>query len=420
MDKLILICSFFITVVCIVRCCLTSKKNLSDIFLNISLLFLLLITIVYYLGVSSSITDFPHFYRIGTISTFIYMPASYLFIKYTLQKSKFKFADLIVFIPAALFLLDYLPFFLQNADYKLKALLLDINNESVHLHLQSQWMPAGTYYILQNSLGVVLGVMQLRLIAKLLMLGGKAYYKDNANIIQWFAVWSFLLIASCLPDVLNGTIGYAINIKDYIYVTPCLLLYFLYPLSILINPRLLYGSRGFWISKNSPAKITQLINALTISRQKVQIDNHINDILGHSLQLLQESNHQSSVVNLPNFSADKKYFDESQAAHLKKTLDTIITVNKIYLVKQLDIKDLASAMSVHHNYLQAFISQYIGLSFSDFIDSYRIKAFIDHYTSSELKSIHESAIASGFDNENNMMEAFKKITGTNPDLYFTK
>jgi YesN/AraC family two-component response regulator len=194
----------------------------------------------------------------------------------------------------------------------------------------------------------------------------------------------------------------------------------LYPLSILINPRLLYGSRGFWISKNGPAKITQLINALTISRQKVQIDNHINDILGHSLQLLQESNHQSSVVNLPNFSADKKYFDESQAAHLKKTLDTIITVNKIYLVKQLDIKDLASAMSVHHNYLQAFISQYIGLSFSDFIDSYRIKAFIDHYTSSELKSIHESAIASGFDNENNMMEAFKKITGTNPDLYFTK
>ncbi len=416
MDKLVLICSFFITVVCIVRCCLSSKKSLSDLFLNLSLLALVVITIVYYLGITSKLVQFPHFYRLGTLATFIYMPASFLFIKYTLEKSHFKFTDILLFAPALIFLADYLPFFFDSTESKLAALQYDIAHETIYLHIQSRWMPHGTYYIVQNSLGVLLGILQLNMIASLLKFGGKAYYIDNKHIIQWFAVWSFLLIASCLPDLLNGTAGYSINIKDYIYVTPCLLLYFLYPISILLNPRLLYGSRGFWISKEQPSKFKQLLNHLSLSQQQIQIDTHINDILGHSLQLLKESGHTNGayLLDIPN---NKKYFAEAQANQLKFTLDKIITDNKIYLMKQLSVADLAKAMSIEPKYLSAFIKHYIGMSFKDYINTYKVKAFIEHYHQSETKDLRASASASGFDNENELYAAFKKITGASPDQF---
>ena len=414
MDKLVLICSFFITVVCIVRCCLSSKKSLSDLFLNLSLFALVVITIVYYLGITSKLVQFPHFYRLGTLATFIYMPASFLFIKYTLEKSHLKYRDLLLFLPAFIFFADYLPFFFDSTEAKLAALQYDIVHETIYQHIQSRWMPHGTYYIVQNSLGVLLGILQLNMIAGLLKLGGKAYYIDNKHIIQWFAVWSFLLIASCLPDVLNGTIGYSINIKDYIYVTPCLLLYFLYPISILINPRLLYGSKGFWISKDQPSKLRQVLNHLSISQQQIQIDTHINDILGHSLQLLKESGNGAYMLDIPN---NKKYFAEAQANQLKFTLDKIITINKIYLMKELSVADLAKAMSVDPQHLSTFIKHYIGLSFKDYIDTYKVKAFIEHYNQSETKNLKASASASGFDNENELNGAFKKITGVSPDQF---
>lgn len=389
---------------------------MSDAFLNISLLALIVITIVYYLGITSSISDYPHFYRLGTLSTFIYMPASFLFIKYTLEKSRFKLVDLLLFLPALVFLIDYLPFFIQNADVKLKALQYDIANQTIYQHLQSRMMPPGTYYILQNSFGVLLGIMQLSLIAQLLKIGGKVYYQDNAHIIQWFAVWSFLLIASCLPDVLKGTIGVEIDIKEYIFVTPCLLLYFLYPLSILINPRLLYGSRGFWISKDKPSKAKQLLDSLTVSQQKLQIDQHINDILGHSLQLLKEARDSNALsLNIPH---DKQYFAEAQASQLKTTLDKIIIDNKIYLMKDLSMTELASAMSIDPQHLSTFITHYMGMTYNELMDTYRIKAFIEHYRLSENKDISTSAKLVGFDNENKLLEAFKKITGTNPQQYF--
>ncbi len=416
MDKLVLICSFFVTVVCIVRCCLSSKKSLSDLFLNLSLLALIIISIVYYLGITSKLVQFPHFYRLGTLSTFIYMPASFLFIKYTLEKSRIKFTDLLLFTPALIFLADYLPFFLLNTETKLAALQYDIAHETIYLHIQSRWMPHGTYYIVQNSLGVLLGILQLNMIASLLKLGGKAFYFDNKHIIQWFAVWSFLLIASCLPDLLNGTIGIEVDIKEYIFVTPCLLLYFLYPLSILINPRLLYGSRGFWISKDKPGKIKQLLKTLSASQQKLQIDHHINDILGHSLQLLRNSqNGGAGALEIPN---DKTYLAEEQATLLKSTLDKIIIDNKIYLMKNLSLPELAIAMSIDKEHLASFITHYLGMSYNDLMDTYRIKAFIQHYSLSVNKDISYAAKQAGFDNENTLMDAFKKITGMNPDQYF--
>lgn len=418
MDKLVLICSFFITVVCIVRCCLSSKKNLSDAFLNISLFSLIIITIVYYLGITATISDYPHFYRLGTLSTFIYMPASFLFVKYTLEKSRFKIADLLLFLPAFVFFIDYLPFFLQSAEYKIQSLQYDIANQTIAQHLQSRWMPPGTYFIIQNILGVALGLMQLRLITHLLKIGGKAYYHDNAHIIQWFAVWSFLLIASCLPDLMKGTMGIEVDIKEYIFVTPCLLLYFLYPLSILINPRLLYGSRGFWISKDKPSKVKQLLDTLSVSQQKLQIDQHINDILGHSLQLLKDSqNGGAGALEIPN---DKTYLAEEQATLLKSTLDKIIIDNKIYLMKSLSMSELATAMSIDKQHLASFITHYLGMSYNDLMDTYRIKVFIEHYRLSDNKDISYSAKQAGFDDESKLMDAFKKITGTNPDQYFNQ
>lgn len=424
MDKIVLLCSFFITVISIVRCFYASNRKTSDVFLNITLFTLLVNTVVFYLVITSGIYDFPHFYRIGTLSTFIFIPASYLYIRYALTKGAFNRLHLLLFLPALVFLIDYLPFFISDYNAKVSAINYDFSNNTGNKHLQSAFIPNGTHFLIQNAMGVILAIHEIYVIYRHIRMGGRNYYSENSMMLNWHFAWGTLLFFSCLPDFLLAAFGLQLDLKTFTYVTPCLLLYFFYPFSILINPELLYGSKGFWLNKNmklSERKFAANYESNLHDHLSVQ---QIPDILQHSLHLLTEVKFKTSnSSNGLTQNSEKFYFNEKLAFQMKEDIETYIRLSKIYLNPDLTLENLADVTHYHQSQISSLLDKYCGISFDDFINAFRIEEFIRKYAkngsdSNLNQNIDHLLSGSGFKNKPSFLKAFKRVTGTSLERYF--
>ena len=93
--------------------------------------------------------------------------------------------------------------------------------------------------------------------------------------------------------------------------------------------------------------------------------------------------------------------------------------NQSFLDNELRLSGLAEQLSVSTHHLSQVINEQMGMSFSDFINSYRIKAakemlknpaYADQY-------IINIAYEAGFNNKTSFNKAFKKATGLSPSEY---
>lgn len=423
MDKFLLGCSFLLLVITSVRCFYNKKKTHLDVFLNISLISLLLNSSILYLFYVDKLKDYIHLYRLGTFFTFTFISASFLYIKYALSKAKLSSIDFIAFLPALIYLIDYAPFFFSSSEYKLACFENDMNNSTLNLHQQSWFIPNGFHFILQNGLGVTFTVYQFILIGKTLYKGGTSYLKENKMVLIWFLIWSSLLFISCLPDLIFGLTGSKINISNYTVITPCILLYFWFPFSILLTPDLLYGVKGFWLQKQSP--FTSKVDNQDPSHDTgAHIE--VGDILNHSTALLREvkSKYRTSdeVINPEvNDGSKKAYYDAGKAENMKKSIDDYMSLSKAYLNENLSIQELAENVNLSSRQVSSLLNSYAGVNFKDYVNSFRINDFIAHYKKNpeaRLKTLEHLSKEFGFNSRFTFLHAFKKMTGKTPSAFF--
>jgi AraC-like DNA-binding protein len=410
MEKYILIASFFIAIVCVVKCAFSAKKQVSDLFLRATFLSLILTTVVFYVSKIDRLNDFPHLYRLGSLALFVFVPSSYLYVKYALSKTKLNRLDLVLYIPALIFLIDYLPFYFSSANAKVQMMQLEYDTYgALNYYMQSHFFPIRTYYIVQNTMGMVLGFYELYFINRLVKMGGKHYFSENKSVIIWLSMWGVLLIASAFPDFLNGVFGIQIDLSSYTYMAPCFFMYFLYPFSILINSELLYGTKGFWYKKN---------NMSQISLAGVETEEMVNDILMHSTSVLNDvKNNKIEPIQIIPKPTEKEYFNKEKAEELKMHLDQVIEANKLFVDKDLSIQKVAEISTINTIQIQSLLTEYIGMNFKDYIDAFRIRAFINKYGRGIYK-FNELIEDNGFTNELEFSSAFKKITGVSAEKYF--
>lgn len=410
MEKYILIASFFIAIVCVVKCALSAKRQVSDLFLLTTFLSLILTTAVFYFSKIDRIYDFPHLFRLGSLALFVFIPSSFLYVKYVLSKTKFNRFDLLLYIPALIFLIDYLPFYLSSAESKAQMMKLEYDTYgALNYYMQSHLFPLRTYYIVQNTLGMVLGFYELYFINRLVKMGGKHYFAENKSVIMWLSMWGVLLIASAFPDFINAVFGIEIDVSSYTYMAPCFFMYFLYPFSILINSELLYGTKGFWYKKN---------NMSQISLAGVETEEIVNDILLHSTSVLNDvKNNKIEPIQLIPKPIEREYFNKDKAEDIKTYLDQVIESNKLFVDAELTIQKVAEVSNINTEHIQSLLSEYIGMSFKDYIDAFRIRAFINKYGRGIYK-FNDLIQDNGFANEIEFSSAFKKITGVSAEKYF--
>src|SRR5262245_8441832 len=66
-----------------------------------------------------------HTYRTGYIAAFLLMPLSFFYIRSLIKQKKFMPVDLVHFLPAIIFTIDFIPFYFQPVAYKLQQLAID-------------------------------------------------------------------------------------------------------------------------------------------------------------------------------------------------------------------------------------------------------------------------------------------------------
>ncbi|WP_148296672.1 helix-turn-helix domain-containing protein [Phocaeicola paurosaccharolyticus] len=103
---------------------------------------------------------------------------------------------------------------------------------------------------------------------------------------------------------------------------------------------------------------------------------------------------------------------------LSSRLKQLMEEEQLFRQKDLHISDIAIHLGSNRTYVSNCINQELGLSFSDYINQYRIGYAQSKMTDSRVAlSMMEISEQSGFANEVSFYRNFKKITGTTPNRW---
>ena len=117
------------------------------------------------------------------------------------------------------------------------------------------------------------------------------------------------------------------------------------------------------------------------------------------------------------YEASRLSADQSQ--DLVKQVVEYVEKNKPYLNPDLKINDLASEINQSAHSISQVINQYLGQSFTEFINKYRVeevkrRMVDDEYSKFTLMAIAENC---GFNSKTSFYRIFKKVTGQTPAEY---
>lgn len=108
---------------------------------------------------------------------------------------------------------------------------------------------------------------------------------------------------------------------------------------------------------------------------------------------------------------------------LLSQLENLMYEDKLYLQPDLRLTDVADHLGVSRSTLSSTINQAIGMSFSDYVNSYRIRCAQDIMSNQRQAnnlSITQIYEQSGFSTESSFYRAFRKISGLTPKQWLEK
>ena len=115
----------------------------------------------------------------------------------------------------------------------------------------------------------------------------------------------------------------------------------------------------------------------------------------------------------------KSGLDSSQLEDYSNKLTSLMTGDKVYLEAELTMPKLAKLVKCSVNHLSQAVNSGFGMSFFDFLNSYRIeeaKAMLSQ-SKPQSQAILDISFAVGFNSNSAFYAAFKKATGQTPAQY---
>ena len=112
--------------------------------------------------------------------------------------------------------------------------------------------------------------------------------------------------------------------------------------------------------------------------------------------------------------ADEKLDDSHYSIELKDLIIKKMEEDQVYLQPNLKISDLAAMLGTNRNYLYNAINVDMGVSFSEFVNRYRIGHAQRLLMENPEANMEEIAMQSGYASEVTFYRNFKAMTGTTP------
>jgi len=344
-------------------------------------------------------TDFfsrmPHLWRAVSFTSFLPATFSFLYVRSVLnQEYRFRRNDWWFFVPAVLYILSMLPFYLQPASAKMELINQIVANNDLIAVEPENMVPRGmstlarTFYGIGTSIAITVLLKRWR---KRLAVD-PAHFANNLALYRWMVmftavVWLFYL---SVFFVILSHINEWLHVWELVAFIISITVLFI-GISLLARPSILYGMRGWLQKEPAPASPEQA------PRNGIQDD-------GNQL-------------------ARKTTLSVSQGEEIRQIVDHYLAAQKPFLKLNYKLADLSNETSVPTYLLSAFINQQYGKNFNEFINDHRVdylfellkndKAQFEHYT---LEALGKKA---GFNSRNALIASVKRKTGMTPSEYYS-
>jgi AraC-like DNA-binding protein len=110
--------------------------------------------------------------------------------------------------------------------------------------------------------------------------------------------------------------------------------------------------------------------------------------------------------------------DKEEVQSVLERINVLMTDEKIFLEKDLTLTSLANKIPTSSHTLSRVINEHYGLSFSDFVNRYRVDEFIVKAADGDQASFLNLAFQVGFSSKPTFNRAFKKAKGSAPRDFF--
>jgi AraC-like DNA-binding protein len=322
--------------------------------------------------------NFPHFWRVTVFFSFCFQAFGYIYVRSVLQQSYwFKKTDIIFFLPALLYTLTLIPFYVLPASEKLVLIQQIITNNALIAKEPESILPPGLGTLSRAVFGLGCSIAQYVMLFNWKRNLQLAPNNKDQNLGTYKWLFYFTTMVTTLYLVALILIIFQLTVYFSIWQTVIFAITFtiLFIVGYLLGkPSILYGMTG-WLQKAPPEQ--KAINLEKISNSK-----------------------QALVIETP-----KNSLSIEQGKIYKQLLENHFHSNQPYIKGGYAMSNLSTELTIPAHQLSAFINQEYGKNFNELINNYRVE-----YLEAKVKNSSEY--------QNYTLEALGKLAGFNSRAAF--
>ncbi len=330
----------------------------------------------------------PHLIRTGHLTSVLIIPASYLYVSLTLNPRRLKISDLLHLLPALIYIIDYIPFFIQPASVKL-SLMENLSRTQIRIGFNEGWfMPQYGHYIIRYVQLFAYCIAQFLLLRKLIRNPEHPIIFDRSILVKWL---TFLIISESIFFILPS-INLICAGSDMIALfsnISALIVSLLQGAFLIFNPEILYGTAAYY-------------------KLPVPANN----------ELFQEPTSEQSgqdgarTETIPDVELDK----------VERELEEFMHSQKPYLKPGYKLLDLSNETGIPVYKISAYVNRRKDLNFFSYLNQHRIAFCLEKFAAKEheFKTLEALSEECGFQNRTTFIRVFKSVTGMNPTEYIRK
>ncbi len=352
-----------------------------------------------YIAFTGIIVDFPHLYRTASPLQYLSIPLGYFFVLYTIKPGRrFRYYDLLHLLPFLLHVIELLPFYFTSTAEK--NLFVRQSSQSIYTlwnALDGLYFTYREHVSFKGLLMMIYILFQWRQIIRYRKKWDINLQKQNRVLLGWIQFETFLKTLMCIFLFISVSF---IHLKSILAILPTALMIgyllsaFVYT---MLFPSLLSGIQP--VSMDFSKSVSGLLPVADNSQSELPMEKE---------NTAKEYNDDVLVQSPKNRLQAKKIFAQ---------LELYMQTEQPFLDFDLSRTVVAKKVRIPARRLSDIIKSETGLSFSDYINNYRI-----NYLESKLKSdinwknftIEAIAMQSGFYTRSAFNNALKRLKNETP------
>lgn len=339
---------------------------------------------------TSFFLHYPHVARSMVFLSLSASPFGFLYVRSVLkQQYRLHRTDLLFFIPAVLYMVNMIPFYLMPTDQKLDIISRSLEDRSLVAREPEGMLPEGWGIILRMIFGLILALAQYALLIRWRkkIFEVQKRVPQNVETYKWLFYFTLVVSSSFILLFIEYILQVSRFFDLYKMITLTMSGNILFISAYLLSrPNILYGLTG-WLQE--PETIQQ--------NDKIE-DKLATDTKRLTLTLEQEKNY-------------------------KEALEDHFATRQPFLKPGYKISDLSQELDIPSYLLSAFINQEYGKNFNELLNEYRVGHLRTMLISSpELRQFTLEALGkmAGFNSRSTFIAAVKKVSGKTPLEYYGK